>query len=147
MSSKYWGPKDVTSKNTTSRLSIWMASKTEGQMRRHRRARIYSEHQTGGDGIAGIIAISEEVAERAAQLVKVEYMNRCRVPLYTRGIGPPDAVQFTPENRQPGFQVPEAMFPGNALGWGDVDKAFEEADLVIEDTFYTPGNRNSARWS
>ena len=137
---KVLGPKDVTTKKYNQSVIDLMASKTEGQMLGDiEEQSIFTEHvKFYGDGIAGIIAISEEVAERAAQLVKVEY-EPLPVYLTPEESGAPDAVQFTPE--KPGnraFQLPEAMFPGNALGWGDVDKAFEEADLVIEDTFYTP---------
>jgi xanthine dehydrogenase molybdenum-binding subunit len=48
------------------------------------------------------------------------------------------AIQFTPE--KPGnlaAQLPAAMFPGNIYGYGDVDAAMMEADLIVEDTFYS----------
>ncbi|MCB1674928.1 MAG: molybdopterin-dependent oxidoreductase, partial [Halioglobus sp.] len=137
---KVLGPKDVTSKTYNQSVIDLMASKTEGAMLGDiEEQHIFTEHvKFWGDGIAGIIAVSEEIAERAAKLVKVEYEP---LPVYItpEESGHPDAEQFTPH--KPGnraFQLPEEMFPGNALGWGDVDKAFEEADLVIEDTFYTP---------
>ncbi len=137
---KVLGPKDVTTKKYNQSVIDLMASKAQGALLGDiEEQNIFTDHvKFYGDGIAGIIAISEEIAERAAKLVKVEY-EPLPVYLTPEESAAPDAVQFTPE--KPGnraFQMPKEMFPGNALGWGDVDKSFAEADLVIEDTFYTP---------
>ena len=137
---KVLGPGDVTSKAFNKSVIDLMASKTEAQMLGDiEEQHIFTDHvKFYGDGIAGIIATSEEAAERAASLVVVEY-EPLPVYLTPEESAAPDAVQFTP--LKPGnmaFELPEEMFPGNALGWGDVDKAFEEADIIVEDTFYTP---------
>ena len=94
------------------------------------------KHQ--GDAICGIIARSEEQAERAAEKVIVEY-EPLPVYLTAEQSMQPDAVQFTP--LKPGnraFQLPGEMFPNNAYGWGDVDDAMAKADFFVEDTFYVP---------
>ncbi len=100
---------------------------------------VFTDHvKHQGDAICGIIAKTEEAAERAAELLKVEYEP---LPLYLTAEESmkPDAMQFRPEksgNRA--FQLPDTMFPGNAYGWGDVDKAMKTADIIVEDTFYVP---------
>lgn len=90
-----------------------------------------------GEAICAIIATTEAIAEHAASKVIVEYEP---LPAYldAQSAKQPDAIQF--DERKPGnlaFELPEALFPGKAMGWGDVDAAFEEADLIIEDDFYT----------
>jgi xanthine dehydrogenase molybdenum-binding subunit len=137
---KVLGPDDVTSKTFNKSVIDLMASDSAAQMLGDiEEQHIFTKHvKFYGDGIAGIIATSEEAAEAAAALVVVEY-EALPVYLTPEESGAADAVQFTPE--KPGnlaFELPEAMFPGGVLGWGDVDNAFAEADLVIEDTFYTP---------
>ncbi len=100
---------------------------------------VFTDHvKHQGDAICGIIAKTEEAAERAAELLKVEYEP---LPLYLTAEESmkPDAMQFRPEksgNRA--FQLPDAMFPGNVYGWGDVDEAMETADIIVEDAFYVP---------
>ena len=137
---KVLGPADVTKKAFNKSVIDLMASETSAQMLGDiEEQHIFTEHvKFYGDGIAGIIAKTEEQAEHAASLVVVEY-EELPVYLTPEESGAPDAVQFTPE--KPGnkaFELPDGMFPGGVLGWGDVDDAFEEADIVFEDTFYTP---------
>ncbi|MEE8057895.1 MAG: molybdopterin cofactor-binding domain-containing protein [Pseudomonadales bacterium] len=137
---KVLGPQDVTSKTFNKSVIDLMASDSTAKMLGDiEEQSIFTEHvKYYGDGIASIIATSEEAAEQAAALVVAEY-EPLPVYLTPEESAAPDAEQFTSE--KPGnlaFQLPDGMFPGNVLGWGDVDKAFEEADLVIEDTFYTP---------
>ncbi|MBT4520056.1 MAG: molybdopterin-dependent oxidoreductase [Halieaceae bacterium] len=137
---KVLGPKDVTSKAFNKSVIDLMASESTAQMLGDiEEQHIFTDHvKFYGDGIAGIIATSEEAAEQAAALVAVEY-EPLPVYLTPEASAAPDAVQFT--DQKPGnlaFSLPDGMFPGGQLGWGEVDQAFEGADLVIEDTFYTP---------
>ena len=98
---------------------------------------LFTDHvRHQGDGICGIIAQSEEIAEKAASLIKVTYEP---LPVYLTAAESMQegAEQFTPQ--KPGnkaFELPEQMFPDKAYGWGDVDAAMKEADLIVEDTFY-----------
>ncbi len=94
------------------------------------------KHQN--DAIAGIIATSERAAEEAAKLVEVEYEP---LPVYStmEESTKPDALAFVPE--KPGnlaFQLPEMQFPNNSYGYGDVDAAMAQADLVVEESFSLP---------
>jgi len=100
---------------------------------------IFTDHvKYQGDGICGIIANTEEAAEKAAKLVKVEY-EPLTVYQTANGSRKEGAIQFT--DQKPGnmaFQLPEQMFPNNTYGWEDAKEAMKDADLVVEDTFYVP---------
>jgi len=137
---KVLGPADVTRNGYNTGVLDLMVPEPVGQMLGDINDQFvftdYVKHQ--GDAICGIIAESEEAAEAAAKLIKIEYEP---LPVYMTAeqAAAPDAVQFTPE--KPGnlaFQLPEGMFPNNVYGWGDVEQGFSEADLIVEDTFYSP---------
>lgn len=137
---KVLGPEDVTGKPYNTSVLDLMVSKEMGELlgdiEDQHIFTDYVKHQ--GDAICGIIARSEEAAERAAEKVIVDY-EPLPVYLTARESARPDAIQFRPE--KPGnlaFQLPAAMFPNHELGWGDVDAAFEDADLIVEDSFYVP---------
>jgi len=137
---KVLGPKDVTSKGfNVSVLDLMCTPEVKAMLGDAEDQHIFTDrvkHQ--GDGICGIIAKTEEAAEEAAKKIKVEY-EPLPVYLSAEESMQKGAIQFTPE--KPGnlaFQLPAAMFPNNAYGYGDVDAAFKEADLIVEDTFYVP---------
>ncbi|MEZ5547113.1 MAG: molybdopterin cofactor-binding domain-containing protein [Pseudomonadales bacterium] len=137
---KTLGPEDVTAKTYNQSVIDLMASEQEAKwMGDIEEQNIFTKHvKFYGDGIGAIIAETEEQAERAAAKVKVEY-EALPVYLTPEQSSAPDAIQFVegkPGNRA--FQLPAEMFPNNCLGWGDVDEAFKEADVVVEDRFYTP---------
>jgi xanthine dehydrogenase molybdenum-binding subunit len=91
------------------------------------------KHQ--GDAICGIVAKSEEEAERAANKIRVEYQP---LPVYqtVEESKQPDALQFHPDKpNNRAYKVPGALFPEGYYGYGDVDKALESSDLVYEETF------------
>lgn len=91
-----------------------------------------------GDDVAGVAAISEEIAEAALDLIEVEYevlpaifnakeASKEHVPkLYPEG-----NVWGPVENKlaDKGLQEP------TVLSWGDIEKGFKEADVIIEDEF------------
>jgi xanthine dehydrogenase molybdenum-binding subunit len=137
---KVLGPKDVTQNSYSCGVLDLMVPPDMGPVIGDiEDQRIFTEHvRHQGDAICGIIAESEEVAEAAAAKVIVTYEP---LPVYLRAkdSAKPDAIQF--DERKPGnmaFQLPEQLFPGNTLGWGDVDAEMAKADLVIEETFYVP---------
>lgn len=91
-----------------------------------------------GDAVCGIIARTEEIAEKAAAKIRVTYEE---LPvLHTAAQArEKEAVQIDPQ--KPGnlaFELPEQVFPNNIYGWGDAEEMMKEADLVVEDTFYVP---------
>jgi CO/xanthine dehydrogenase Mo-binding subunit len=87
-----------------------------------------------GDPVALVAAISEEIARKALELIEVEYEP---LPVYDdpREAMKPDAVRIH-ENHP-------AAEDGNILcviklDRGDIDKAFAEADIVLENDYETP---------
>ncbi len=137
---KVLGPADVTAnKYNSSVLDLMVSEPMHDLLGDIDDQAIFTTHvKYQGDAICGIIAKSEEAAERAAAKVIVEY-EPLPVYLTAEASRQPGAVQFVPE--KPGnraFQLPEPMFPDHALGGGDVDAAMREADVVVEDVFYVP---------
>lgn len=80
-----------------------------------------------GDAVAAIAAESEEIAEKAASLVDVEYEP---LPIIS------DPIEAMKED------APKIHEEGNIhlhteVKRGNVEEAFKEADLIVEDTYYT----------
>ncbi len=80
-----------------------------------------------GDAVAAVAAETKEIAEKAAELVEVEYEP---LPIVD------DPIKAIDENS------PKVHESGNIhlhtkIVRGDVEKGFEEADLVVENTYYT----------
>src|ERR1051326_5340593 len=85
-----------------------------------------------GDAIAAVAAIDEDTADRALDLIEVEYQE---LPTY---------LSIEEELTNPGEPIHEGKF-GNAhraaaLEFGDVDAAMAEAEHVFEDTYFFQGN-------
>ena len=137
---KVLGPKDVTQKGYNTGVLDLMVPEPVGQMLGDIEEQFvftdWVKHQ--GDAICGILAKTEEAAERAAEKVIVEY-EPLPVYLTAEESMKSDAVQFTP--LKPGnraFELPVGMFPNNIYGWGDAEAEMKNADLIVEDTFYVP---------
>ena len=91
-----------------------------------------------GDPVAAVAALTEDQAHEAALAVEVDYE-----PLATIG-GIKEALA-TPEPRihdypREGGNVHKAV----SMRFGDVESSFEQADLVLEDTFFYQGNTHLA---
>jgi xanthine dehydrogenase molybdenum-binding subunit len=84
-----------------------------------------------GDGVAAVAAVDENTAEKALALIDVEYEPLPAVfdPLEAMKPGAP-RIHDSAENNV----AWHAVYPFAA---GDVDRGFQEADCVVEDTFYT----------
>jgi len=135
---KVLGPKDVTQKGYNTGVLDLMVPEPVGQMLGDIEDQSvftdWVKHQ--GDAIAGIIAKTEEAAEKAAEKIIVEY-EPLPVYLTAEESMKPDAIQFTPlKAGNKAFELPAMMFPNNTYGWGDAEAEMAKADLVIEDTFY-----------
>lgn len=118
-----------------------------------------------GDRVCGIVARTKEIAEKAASLIKVEYEPTDAIfsveeamkegaplvhngPVEYRAGAPADLDEY---NKKQGderegkvvYQFPlradirRNLAASNRGGIGDVDKAFEEADAIVEDTYQT----------
>jgi 4-hydroxybenzoyl-CoA reductase subunit alpha len=86
-----------------------------------------------GDAVAAVAAVDEETAERACRLIDVDYE-----PL-------PALMSIQDSLAHPEVRIHEYGDGPNvhknvALQFGDVEAAFEAADLVREDVFYFEGN-------
>jgi len=86
-----------------------------------------------GEPVAVVAAETEEIADKALGAIKVEYEKLPAVFDPIEG-AKPDAPKLYPEGNLAG------PVPGEPLmaAWGDMDKAFREADVVAEGTFKTP---------
>ncbi len=86
-----------------------------------------------GDAVAAVAAVDEETAERATELIDVEY----------EVLPPIMSIEEALANRQvriheygDGPNVHKAV----SLQFGDIDAGFAQADLVREDVFFFEGN-------
>jgi len=137
---KILGPEDVT-KNTYNSgvMDACLADDVKvlcGEIGEQVIFATHVKHQ--GEAICGVIAKTEEAAEKAANKIIVEYEP---LPVYMTAEASkhPDAVQFCDEKpNNLAFQAPGILFPTLFFGHGEVDKEMAGADLVIEQDFYIP---------
>ncbi len=87
-----------------------------------------------GDPIALVVAETEEISEKAAELVKIEY--RELPPIFD----PEEAMQ----DNAPRIHEKGNLLFTRRIRKGDVDKGFQEADVIIEDTYETSMLEHSA---
>ena len=99
-----------------------------------------------GDQVALIVAETEQAAERARALVRVEYED---LPVVTDPFEAlkPGAPHLHPP-RAPSEDHPELGTEGNLICHhqirkGDVDAAWAEADVVVEGTYHTPAQEHA----
>jgi CO/xanthine dehydrogenase Mo-binding subunit len=96
-----------------------------------------------GDPVAGVAAVSEEIAEQACKLVKVEYAPLPDV-FDPEQAARPDAPILHPELGK--YQVANFIFPKPGtnisnhfkIRKGDVDKAWAHCDVIVEQDFRVP---------
>jgi 4-hydroxybenzoyl-CoA reductase alpha subunit len=87
-----------------------------------------------GDEVAAVVAESEDIAAEALKLIKVEYESLPAV-FDPREAIKDDAPQIHPEEEKYANNI------NTKVEWhfGDVDQGFDEADVIVEDTYI--GNR------
>ncbi len=87
-----------------------------------------------GDRIAAVAAVDAPTAQRALELIDVKYEVLPAVfdPLEAMKPGATRIHDYAENNVSVHFGFPVA--------WGDAQKAFEQADVVVEKTFRTAGN-------
>lgn len=81
-----------------------------------------------GDAVALVAAETEEIAEEALTLIEVDY--EVLEPL----TDPEEAMKDTAPRLHPSGNIHSHVQVKN----GDVEKAFAEADVIVEDTYYSP---------
>ncbi len=91
----------------------------------------YRKVRYHGEPVAAVAAVDPETAQKALDLIEVEYEP---LPVYTTPgeALAPDAVRIHEDNRFPGNIAYQAT-----QEFGDVDKAFARAHYVLERTFRT----------
>ncbi|WP_309493258.1 xanthine dehydrogenase family protein molybdopterin-binding subunit [Candidatus Hecatella orcuttiae] len=91
-----------------------------------------------GDEVAAVAAVSEEVADEALDLIKVEYEVLPAV-FDPEEAAREDAPKLYPEGNVygplGGTIVEKGIREPTVLEWGDLDKGFKEADVIVEDKF------------
>ncbi len=86
-----------------------------------------------GDAVAAVAAVDEETAERATELIEVEYE-----PL--RPLMSIEEALAHPEVRIHEYGDGPNVHKAVSLQFGDIEAAFRAADLIREDVFYFEGN-------
>ncbi|MFC0558939.1 xanthine dehydrogenase subunit D [Halalkalibacter alkalisediminis] len=81
-----------------------------------------------GDAIAAVAAISKEVAEKALELIQVDYEE---LPIV-------DTPEKALEPEAPSLHVDGNILHQTIFKKGSIDKGFAEASLIIEETYTTP---------
>jgi xanthine dehydrogenase molybdenum-binding subunit len=87
-----------------------------------------------GDRIAAVAAVDGATAQEALELIEVRYEVLPAVfdPIEAMKPGTPKIHDYAESNVSVHFSFPVA--------WGDVEKGFQDADVVVEETFRTAGN-------
>ncbi|HVO11807.1 MAG TPA: xanthine dehydrogenase family protein molybdopterin-binding subunit [Vicinamibacteria bacterium] len=103
-----------------------------------------------GQDVAAVAAVSPQVAEDAARLVKVTYKERPFTPELRAAMKPDAPLVYADAENPAGRDVPHQ---GNVAGprpsrrggdgRGDVEKALGEADATIEASYYCPVHTHS----
>ncbi len=88
-----------------------------------------------GDRVAAVIAESEEIANRAIKLIKVEYEDLPVVCDMEKAIEA-DAIILHPDQDS-------NLFGHHFLKNGDVEAAFKQADVIIEAVYNTPAQEHA----
>lgn len=96
-----------------------------------------------GEPVAGVAAVSEEMAEKAVDLIEVEY--ELLEPVFDPEFGAsPDAPLIHPDLAD--YEVPNFIFPKPGtnianhfkIRKGDVDSAWEKCAAIVEHKFHIP---------
>jgi len=100
-----------------------------------------------GEHVAAVAATSERIAEQAVKLIKVTYEDRLPL-LSTDDALAPDAPQLHPDVAEYEAGFPYVRY-GNVcmeakLSRGDIERAFAESDVVVEETYKTGAINHAA---
>jgi 4-hydroxybenzoyl-CoA reductase subunit alpha len=86
-----------------------------------------------GDPLAAVAAVTEDIAHAAALAVKVEYELLPTISSVAEALA-------TPEPQLHDYADSGNIHKKVSLKFGEVEKGFEEADLILEDDFFYEGN-------
>lgn len=82
-----------------------------------------------GDEVAAVAALNQEIADEAIKHIHVEYEELPALLDFHKALDPDAPILYD--------DCPNNIMFQNLVETGDVDKAFEEADLVVEETYET----------
>ncbi|WP_372713808.1 xanthine dehydrogenase family protein molybdopterin-binding subunit, partial [Ilyobacter sp.] len=92
-----------------------------------------------GDEVAIIAAVDEKTAMKAMKLIKVEYDVLDAVLDYEKALDNPTLVHTEEihQNFDIGMERERNIASSFIIEDGDVEKAFRESDMIVEETYYT----------
>ena len=92
-----------------------------------------------GDEVAIIAAVDEKTAVKAMKLIKVEYDVLDAVLDYEKALDNPTLVHTEEihQNFDIGMERERNIASSFIMEDGDVEKAFRESDMIVEETYYT----------
>jgi CO/xanthine dehydrogenase Mo-binding subunit len=92
-----------------------------------------------GDEVAIIAAVDEKTAVKAMKLIKVEYEVLDAVLDYEKALDNPTLVHTEEihQNFDIGMERERNIASSFIIEDGDVEKAFRESDMIVEETYYT----------
>jgi CO/xanthine dehydrogenase Mo-binding subunit len=97
-----------------------------------------------GEAVAAVVADTQDVAEEAVRLVKVEYEVLPAIHTIEAALAPDADLVQDPSIRKPGSNVDSNILSEYRFGWGDVDAVAKEADIVVEHTYDWPSQTQFA---
>lgn len=91
-----------------------------------------------GEAVAGVAALTEEIAEEALALIKIEYEVLPWVSCLEEAMQP-ESPELWPGGNICSWGGPRSIEQGCSAQWekGDVEKGFQEADVVVDNTLDT----------
>lgn len=92
-----------------------------------------------GDEVAIIAAVDEKTAVKAMKLIKVQYEVFEGILDYEKAVDNPVVVhpEEVHQNVDIGMEKDRNIASSYVIENGDIDKAFEESDVIVEETYYT----------
>ena len=91
-----------------------------------------------GEPVAAVAADTRDAAEEAARLVRVEYEELPAVFTIAAALDPASPLVQDPALRPDDPLAATNVLREHRFGWGDVDAAEAEADVVVENTYLFP---------
>jgi len=91
-----------------------------------------------GEPVAAVAAETREAAEEAASLVRVSYQPLPAVSTIAEALAPGAPLVQDPSLRRPGPLSETNTLVEYQFGWGDVEAAEKQADLVVDGTYRWP---------
>jgi xanthine dehydrogenase molybdenum-binding subunit len=85
-----------------------------------------------GDEVAAVAAESEKIAQKALELIHVDY------EILPAVFDPSVAVQPDSPDIHPGCQEKNVVGGPIKMGMGDIEKGFAESDYIVEDSYVFP---------